>query len=68
MLPDRQLPAIEQALLQGATAHGFASDAWTLERVGIVVHRLTGQRLAPKAVQRLLHDRLGWTAQRQPDR
>jgi transposase len=65
-IPDGELPAIEQALLQGATAHGFASDAWTLERVGIVVHRLTGQQLASKAVQRLLHDRLGWTAQRQP--
>jgi len=64
-IPASQLPAIEKALLQGATAHGFASDAWTLERVGIVVHRLTGQRLAPKAAQRLLHDRLGWTAQRQ---
>jgi transposase len=65
-IPDSKLPAIEQALLQGAIAHGFASDAWTLERVGIVVHRLTGQQLASKAVQRLLHDRLGWTAQRQP--
>jgi transposase len=64
-IPDSQLPAIEQALLQGAAAHGFAGDAWTLERVGLVVQRLTGQQLAPKAVQRLLHDRLGWTAQRQ---
>jgi transposase len=64
-IPESQLPAIERALLQGATVHGFESDAWTLERVGIVVHRLTGQQLAPKAVQRLLHDRLGWTAQRQ---
>jgi transposase len=63
-IPHSKLPAIEQALLQGATAHGFASDGWTLERVGILVHRLTGQQLAPKAVQRLLHDRLGWTAQR----
>jgi transposase len=67
-IPDSKLPVIEQALLRGATAQGFAGDAWTLERVGIVVQRLTGQRLAPKAVQRLLHDRLGWTAQRQPDR
>jgi transposase len=65
-IPDSYLPVIERALLQGATAHGFASDAWTLERVGIVVHRLTGRQLGPKAVQRLLHDRLGWIAQRQP--
>jgi hypothetical protein len=65
-IPDSQLPAIERALLQGAIAHGFEGDAWTLERVGIVGQRLTGQQLAPKPVQRLLHDRLGWTAQRQP--
>jgi len=65
-IPDSKLPAIEWALLQGVIAHGFESDAWTLKRVGVVVQRLTGQQLAPEAVQRLLHDRLGWTAQRPP--
>jgi transposase len=65
-IPDSQLPAIERALLQGATAHGFDSDAWTSQRIGIVIHRLTGQRLARSTVQRLLHDRLGWTVQGQP--
>jgi transposase len=36
-LPDSQLPAIEQALLQGAAAHGFDDDVWTITRVRVVV-------------------------------
>jgi hypothetical protein len=28
---DDQLAAIEQALVEGALGHGFATDVWTLE-------------------------------------
>ena len=66
-VPDRELEAIEQALLEGATAHGFATDAWTLERVGVVIERLTGVQLSAPSVWRLLRERLGWSVQR-PER
>jgi transposase len=64
---DEQLEAIEQALLQGAVAHGFATDVWTLERIAVVIQGLTGVQLSNPSVWRLLRGRLGWTVQR-PER
>jgi transposase len=66
-VPDDQLEAIEQALLEGALAHGFDNDLWTLGRVARVIKRLTGIALPSTTVWRLLHQRLGWTVQR-PER
>jgi transposase len=66
-LADAQLPGIEQALLEGAKAAGFANDLWTLERIAVVIERLTGVRLPAGSVWRLLHQRLGWSVQR-PER
>ena len=62
-VPDSQLPAIEKALLKGAGAHGFDGDVWTAARVAVVIHRVTGVQLGAHAVQRLLHERLGWSVQ-----
>jgi transposase len=62
-VPDSQLPAIEQALLKGAGAHGFDGDVWTVARAAVVIQRVTGVQLGAHAVQRLLHDRLGWSVQ-----
>jgi transposase len=62
-VPDHQLPAIEEALLKGAGAHGFDGDVWTSTRVGVVIQRATGVQLGSKAVQRLLRERLGWRFQ-----
>ncbi|MFJ5830640.1 winged helix-turn-helix domain-containing protein [Streptomyces sp. NPDC093089] len=45
------------ALEQGAQAHGFEADLWTLERVGAVVTRETGVMLSKASVWRLLADR-----------
>jgi transposase len=61
---DDQLAAIEQALLKGALAHGFATDVWTLERIAVVIQGLTGVALSNPSVWRLLRNRLGWTVQR----
>jgi hypothetical protein len=36
-----QLATVEQALLQGAQAHGFDTNLWTLERVAVVITKLT---------------------------
>jgi transposase len=58
-----QLKRIERALLQGAEAHGFDNDLWTLARVALVIQRLTGQRYHPGHVWRLLRG-MGWTPQR----
>jgi transposase len=62
-----QLAKVEQALLQGARANGFATDLWTLERVAVVVCQLTWVRYHPGHVWVILRHRLGWTLQR-PER
>jgi putative transposase len=41
-LSDSQLHQVEQALLEGAGANGFAGELWTLERIATVIERLTG--------------------------
>jgi transposase len=63
-LSDDQLVHIEQALLQGTTAHGFAGELWTLDRIAEVIRRLTGVRHHPAHVWALLRYRMGWTVQR----
>jgi transposase len=63
-LSDGQLATVEQALLEGATAHGFTGQLWTLERITTVIERLTGVRYHPAWVWALLHHRLGWSVQR----
>ena len=63
-LTDEQAEQVRAALLQGALAHGFEADLWTLERVGAVIERLTGQVLSRASVWRLLTGRLGWSLQR----
>jgi transposase len=66
-VPDDQLEGIQRALLQGALAHGFATDVWTLDRIAVVIQGLTGVALWNPSVWRLLRGRLGWTVQR-PER
>jgi transposase len=63
-VPDTALEAIQQSLLEGALAHGFATDVWTLDRIAIVIQGLTGVTLSNPSVWRLLRHRLGWSVQR----
>ena len=63
-LSDAQLATVEQALLEGPTAHGFTGELWTLDRIAIVIERLTGVRFHPAWVWAVLRHRLGWSAQR----
>ena len=63
-LSEQQLAQVEQALLAGATAHGFVGELWTLDRIATVIQRLTGVRHHPAYVWALLHHRLGWSVQR----
>ena len=63
-LSDAQLATVEQALLEGAAANGFVGELWTLDRIAIVIERLTGVQHHPAHVWALLRHRLGWSAQR----
>jgi transposase len=63
-LSDAQLATVEQALLQGAAANGFVGELWTLDRIALVIQRLTGVQHHPAHVWALLRHRLGWTVQR----
>jgi transposase len=63
-LSDTQLATIERALLDGAGVNGFAGQLWTLERIALVIERLTGVRHHPAHVWALLRHRLAWTVQR----
>jgi Winged helix-turn helix len=63
-LGDQELARVEQALLEGATAHGFEGELWTLDRIAKVIWRLSGVRHHPAHVWALLRYRMGWTVQR----
>jgi transposase len=63
-LSEAQLATVEQALLEGATVNGFTGELWTLDRIALVIERLTGIRHHPAHVWALLHHRLGWSVQR----
>jgi transposase len=62
-LDQAALARVERALLQGAPAHGFATDLWTLPRVATLIERLTGERFHPGHVWYLLRA-LHWSVQR----
>jgi transposase len=62
-LSQAQRAAIDQALRQGARAHGFDTDHWTLARITTVIERLTGVAYHPGHVWKLLR-RMGWRLQR----
>ncbi len=57
-LSEEQLHRIDQALRQGARAHGFDTDHWTLEHITTVIQRLTGVAYHPGHTWKLLRHRL----------
>lgn len=63
-LNDSQLAELERALLEGAQAHGFASDLWTLGRVAEVIRARFGVCYSQTQTWEILRHRLGWTRQR----
>ena len=52
-----------QLLLQGATAHGYAGQLWTLSRVAEVIEKHFGVHYHPAHVWKLLRG-CGWSAQK----
>jgi len=59
----RQLRRVERALLQGARAHGFSADLWSLPRVALVIERITGVKYHPGHVWRILGG-MDWSPQK----
>jgi transposase len=65
-LDARQLAGLRAALLQGAMAHGFGSELWTLKPVRELIRRLYGVTFSEVHVWRLLGT-LGFSSQK-PER
>ncbi len=53
-LDEAQLAALRAAILRSPTEHGFATELWTLKRVGAVIERMNGVRFGQTNVWRLL--------------
>lgn len=62
-LTPAQLGQVEQALLRGPLAHGYATLLWTLPRIAALIARLTGVQYHPGHVWRILRA-MGWSLQR----
>jgi len=58
-----QLAQVEQELVRGPTAHGYATDLWTLPRIARLIKQLTGVRYHSGHVWKIMRG-LGWTLQR----
>jgi transposase len=58
-----QLCRVEQELLRGPLAHGYATVLWTLPRIARLIATLTGVRYHPGHVWRILRA-LEWSIQR----
>ncbi len=61
-----QLEGLRTALLQGAMAHGFGTELWTLKRVAALIERLFGVRFSDVHVWRVL-GAMGFSSQK-PER
>ena len=62
-LDRKQLRRVDVALRQGARAHGFGTDVWTLPRVAVMIERLTGVHYHRGHVWKIL-GAMKWTLQR----
>jgi transposase len=62
-LTTTHIKQVEKALVQGAQAHGYLNDLWTLPRIAAVTERLCGVRCHPAHLWKVL-GRLGWSCQR----
>jgi transposase len=62
-LSEAQCKELVAALKQGALAAGFATELWTLPRVGLLIKERFGVALAESSVWRVLGE-LGWSVQR----
>ena len=59
----QQIRRVTAALRQGAAAHGFSAELWSLPRVATVIERITGVAYHPGHVWKIL-GALNWTVQK----
>src|ERR1035441_6453166 len=62
-LEGAQFKQVDEALRQGAQAHGFGTDLWTLPRVAAVIERTTGVHSRSGHVWKIL-GAMEWSLQR----
>jgi transposase len=63
LLTDRKLEQLAKRLKPGSLAAACVTERWTLRRIGTLIEREFGVRLAASSVWRTLH-RMGWSIQR----
>jgi transposase len=62
-LSPKQERQVQRNILNGAAAHGFQGDFWTLKRLTIAVQRWTGTTYEDRSIWHAMH-RLGFSCQR----
>jgi transposase len=62
-LPDEKLPELEELLLEGAEAHGFEGQLWTLPRVVRLIDEQFDSTVSIWSARRYL-EKLNWSNQR----
>ena len=63
-LTDEQVGELEALLEQGATAHGWVNNLWTIARVAKVIRKHFRLTLCRPSVSTILSKRLGWSRQK----
>jgi transposase len=62
-LPEAKLPELEELLLEGAEAHGFEGDLWTLPRVATLIEDEFDISVSPTSAYRYFQ-KFDWTNQK----
>jgi len=62
-LSDAQTEQLREELLKGPQAHGYATELWTLPRIGKLIEKRFGVRYHPGHLWWLLR-RMGWSCQK----
>lgn len=62
-LPEEKLPELEELLLEGAEAHGFETDLWTLPRIATLIEDEFDVSISPTTAFRYLQ-KFDWTNQK----
>jgi transposase len=65
-LPEEKLPELEELLLEGAEAHGFETDLWTLSRIATLIEDEFDVSVSPTTAYRYLQ-KFDWSNQK-PER
>jgi len=63
---DEEVEVLSRHLIQGAIAHGYPNELWTLRRVSRLILETFGKTTSPSEVWRLLK-RMNWSPQK-PER